>query len=77
MYETNNTTIVKSGGGFGLSLTTMGFITFLVFLILKVTGTWTSITWFWVFFPLWIPIAVGFACIILACIIGLIIALID
>lgn len=40
-----------------LPLTTMGFITFIVFLILKVTGAWIDITWFWVFFPLWIGFA--------------------
>lgn len=28
----------------GFSLMTMGFITWLVFLILKVTGVWTSIS---------------------------------
>jgi uncharacterized membrane protein len=38
----------------GLTLGIIGFITFLVFLILKVTGSWTDISWFWVFFPLWI-----------------------
>lgn len=44
---------------FNLTLDVMGFITFLVFLILKVTGAWPEISWFWVFFPLWIGIAVG------------------
>lgn len=54
----------------GFSLTTMGFITWLVFLILKVTGVWTSISWFWVFFPLWICPAASIAGCILLFIIG-------
>ena len=44
-----------------LPLDFIGFVTFIVFLILKVTGNWPEISWFWVFFPLWIPIAFGFA----------------
>ena len=40
-----------------LSLETIGLITFIVFLVLKLTGTW-NIPWFWVWFPLWIPIAI-------------------
>lgn len=66
MYQEQNVA-VKSGGSFGLSLGTMGFITFIVFLILKLTGTWPEISWFWVWFPLWIPwaIAVGLFLLIL------------
>ena len=37
------------------SLTPLGFIVFVVFLILKLV----EMSWFWVFFPLWIPIAFG------------------
>lgn len=40
------------------SLTPLGFIIFVVFLILKLVGV-TDMSWFWVFFPLWIPIAFG------------------
>ena len=40
-----------------VSLETIGLITFIVFLVLKLTGTW-NIPWFWVWFPLWIPIAI-------------------
>lgn len=41
----------------GLSLTSMGFITFLVFLVLKLTNV-VAWNWFWVWFPLWIaPLA--------------------
>ena len=36
---------------------TLGFITFIVFLILKLTNNW-DIDWFWVFFPLWLPFAI-------------------
>lgn len=42
-----------------LPLDFIGFVTFIVFLVLKVTGSWPEISWFWVFFPLWIPIAFG------------------
>lgn len=52
----------------------MGFITFLVFLILKVTGTWPEITWFWVFFPLWIGFAVGFVLFLLLILIAIILS---
>lgn len=36
-----------------LSLSSIGAIVFIVFLILKLTGN-IGISWFWVFFPLWI-----------------------
>ena len=41
------------GGGIGL-----GTIVFAIFLVLKLCGviTWS---WWWVFAPLWIPIALG------------------
>ena len=54
MYEEANT---KSGITIGFSLPSLGFITWLVFLILKVTGTW-DIDWFWVWFPFWLPWAI-------------------
>ncbi len=75
MYRENNTTVVKNGGSFGLSLGTMGFITFIVFLILKLTGTWQEISWFWVWFPLWIPWAATLGLILLIIPIAVIIAL--
>ena len=40
------------------SLTPLGFIIFAIFLILKLVGV-TDMSWFWVFFPLWIPMAFG------------------
>lgn len=58
----------------GMGLTTMGFITWLVFLILKVTGTW-AISWFWVFFPLWLPFAIGAAIFTVVFIIAIVIAI--
>lgn len=36
-----------------LSLSSIGAIVFIAFLILKLTGN-IGISWFWVFFPLWI-----------------------
>lgn len=47
MYRNEEVSVVRSGGTCSLSLGTIGFITFIVFLILKVTGTW-NISWFWV-----------------------------
>lgn len=40
-----------------LSLGTIGFTLFIVFLVLKLSKVivWN---WFWVFFPLWLPIAI-------------------
>lgn len=49
----NSSTKIQLGGG-SLSL---GAIVFLVLLVLKLTGT-AAISWFWVFFPLWIGPAI-------------------
>jgi len=54
-----------------LSIETLGFITFIVFLILKLTHTW-EINWFWVWFPLWLPLAFGALLIVVALVCGLI-----
>jgi len=43
----------------GSSSFSLGGLVFLVLLILKLTGT-AVISWFWVFFPLWIGLAVLF-----------------
>lgn len=52
-------------------LQTIGFILFIIFLVLKFVGVITF-SWFWVFFPLWSPIALScvlliltFSCLIL------------
>lgn len=43
----------KGGSSIGI-----GTIVFIVLLILKLTGAAPGLTWFWVFFPLWIvPVA--------------------
>ena len=57
-----------------ISLESIGLITFIVFLILKLTGT-LNINWFWVWFPLWIPIAVSMAIYLIFVIIALLVAL--
>lgn len=55
MKETN---YVKSA----FQLPTIGLITFIVFLVLKLCNVdnpaFEWLTWFWVWFPLWFPIAV-------------------
>jgi len=53
MKQNNN-----SSSSLSLSLGTLGFITFIVFLILKLTKV-IDWNWFWVFFPLWLPIAIS------------------
>ena len=40
-----------------LSFPEIGFITFIVFLILKLTNN-VDWNWFWIWFPLWIPWAI-------------------
>lgn len=45
--------IKKGGSSIGI-----GTIVFIVLLVLKLTGAAPGLTWFWVFFPLWIvPVA--------------------
>lgn len=45
--------IKKGGSSIGI-----GTIVFIVLLTLKLTGAVPGLTWFWVFFPLWIvPVA--------------------
>lgn len=59
-----------------LPLGTIGFITWLVFLILKVTGSW-DISWFWVWFPFWLPWALLGVELIFIFIIALILVALD
>ena len=67
----------RSGGvTLGFSLPSLGFITWLVFLILKVTGAW-DISWFWVWFPFWLPWAIIGALLLIIIPIGVIIAVSD
>lgn len=51
-FEDDNN-IKTSGSSIGI-----GTIVFIVLLILKLTGAAPGLTWFWVFFPLWIVPAV-------------------
>jgi hypothetical protein len=68
-------TVVRNGIGLG------GFI-FLIFLTLKIlvisnvlpAANFAWLTWFWVFFPLWISFAIGFTILIIFFIIALLIA---
>lgn len=59
-----------SSGSVTLSipLTGLGFLTWLVFLILKlsVPAFSTAVSWFWVWFPLWIPWAILLVILIIA-----------
>ena len=58
-----------------ISLEAMGFIVFIIFLILKLVGV-TTMSWFWVFFPLWIPIAFSLALVVVILIVAAIYAVI-
>ena len=64
-----------------LPLTTIGFITWIVFMILKLCNLnnpdFNWLTWFWVWFPLWIPWAIGLAVILLLILIALVLGLIN
>lgn len=51
-YNNNGRTTVTAS----FSLSGIGFILFVVFLVLKLVGV-LAISWFWVFFPLWAPLA--------------------
>ena len=59
-----------------LGIETMGFITFIVFLILKLTNTW-DISWFWVWFPLWIPTAAILSILIIGFIVSVVFGIIE
>jgi len=49
-----NDTVVKAGGsGIG-----MGGLLFVLLVVIKLTNLAPTLTWFWVFSPLWIPFAV-------------------
>ena len=68
-----------SGSVFGISIGTIGLITFIVFLVLKLCNQnnpdFEWLTWFWVWFPLWIPIASTIAICLLVIVVVLIISL--
>lgn len=49
---------MKNGNYTKTGCSSIGIIVFIVLLILKLTGAAPGLTWFWVFFPLWIGAAV-------------------
>ena len=59
--------VKKSGSSIGI-----GTIVFIVLLILKLTGVAPGLTWFWVFFPLWIGAAVVICLVAIAMLITII-----
>ena len=74
-YEGNNHTKVTAA--LQLPIGTIGFITWLVFLIIKLTSNPARLTWFWVWFPFWLPLAILWANIVIILIVALILAAID
>ena len=57
---------------------TLCWITWLVFLILKITNVLPeTFTWFWVWFPFWLPFALFGAIMIIVFIVAFFVALID
>lgn len=55
---------------------TLCWITWLVFLILKLTNVLpASFTWFWVWFPFWLPFALFGAVMVIAVIIAIFVAI--
>ncbi len=74
-YEGNNHTKVTAS--LQLPIGTIGLMTWLVFLIIKLTSNPAWLTWLWVWFPFWLPLAIlGFELIIVL-IVSIIIAAID
>ena len=69
----DNTKYVSSG----FSIESLGIITWIVFLVLKLCNqgnpNFNWLTWFWVWFPLWIPIAVELVIVLIILIVILII----
>lgn len=53
-----------------ISLETLGALLTIIFIILKLVGV-ISISWFWVFFPLWIVPAAAIAICLLVCLLAI------
>lgn len=74
----NENSTTKSGVA-TLPLTTIGFITWIVFLVMKLCNQnnpdFNWLTWFWVWFPLWAPWALLAAIVIIIFVVSLIYAL--
>ena len=59
-----------------IPLTSVGFIVFIVFLILKLCNVLPpEFTWFWVWFPLWLPWAIEGVLLIVTLIVALLMGL--
>lgn len=63
------------------TLDSIGVITFIVFLVLKLCNVGNPafdwLTWFWVWFPLWLPVAISLGLLIIGLIIFIIISKIE
>lgn len=68
LEETSKTD--KHSMSISISLETLGAILTILFIILKLTGV-IAISWFWVFFPLWIVPAAALGIILLVVLIAL------
>ena len=70
----------KYGVNLSFSLNTIGIITWIVFLVLKLCNQtnpdFSWLTWFWVWFPLWLPFAIDAAIILIMLVVAAIFALI-
>lgn len=74
-YEGNSP--IKVTVALQLPIGAIGFITWLVFLIIKLTSNPAWLTWFWVWFPFWLPLAILWANIVIILIVASILAAID
>lgn len=74
-YEDRNPT--KITASLQLPLGTIGFITWLAFLIIKPTSNPAWLTWFWVWFPFWLPWALLGIELVIILIVVIILAVID
>ena len=58
---TERSDVVKVNSTATISFGSLCWLTWLVFLILKITAVLPeTFTWFWVWFPFWLPIAIEF-----------------
>ena len=68
---------IKVSAALQLPIGAIGFITWLVFLIIKLTSNPAWLTWFWVWFPFWLPWAILGVELVIVLIVSIIIAAID
>lgn len=74
-YEGNSP--IKVTASLQLPIGAIGFITWLVFLIIKLTSNPAWLTWFWVWFPFWLPWAILGVDLVICLIVAVIFAAID